>query len=124
MRRLPGKLASAAVALTLAAVPVVSGCGGDDADEARTTPQPAEPEQPLSPQQERGRDLFVDNCGSCHTLEAAGTQGAIGPDLDELRPDRERVLAAIEQGPGAMPSNLVSGQEAEQVAEFVAGTGG
>lgn len=124
MRRLPGKLASAAVALTLAAVPVASGCGGDDADEARTTPQPAEPEQPLSPQQERGRDLFVDNCGSCHTLEAAGTQGAIGPDLDELRPDRERVLAAIERGPGAMPSNLVSGQEAEQVAEFVAGTGG
>lgn len=125
------KPAALAICLILAAALAAPGCGttGDESrdeatDEARTTPQPAEPEQPLSPAQERGRELFVDNCGSCHTLESAGTQGAIGPDLDELRPDRERVLAAIDEGPGTMPSGLLSGEDAEDVAEFVSGAGG
>lgn len=63
-------------------------------------------------------------CG--FSLQAAGTTGTIGPDLDELRPDEETVLRAIEiggTGTGAMPAGLLSGTDAERVAEFVARSG-
>lgn len=73
---------------------------------------------------EAGRQLFADNCGSCHVLSAAGTTGTIGPNLDALQPDKRRVLDAIEKGgtgTGAMPAGLLSDKDAETVAELVAG---
>lgn len=71
--------------------------------------------------------LFEQSCGSCHALAAAGTSGAIGPDLDALRPSREQVLAAIENGgtgTGAMPANIVTGPDAEALADYVAAVAG
>ena len=70
-----------------------------------------------------GQQLFVQNCGGCHTLSAAGSVGTAGPSLDELKPAAERVAAAIEQGgtgTGQMPPQLLSGTEAKQVSDFVA----
>jgi mono/diheme cytochrome c family protein len=84
-----------------------------------------------------GKDLFVTNCGTCHVLSAAGTDGNFGPDLDallaetgpvpdsEVGPIRDRVLLAIEEGvdsstPGRMPGEILAGEQANQVAEFVA----
>jgi mono/diheme cytochrome c family protein len=83
-----------------------------------------------------GQDLFVTNCGACHTLAAAGTDGVIGPNLDELLappsaspPDpatiKPRVLSAINNGvAGRMPKGVLSGQQAEQVATFVSQVAG
>ena len=83
-----------------------------------------------------GKDLFVTNCGACHTLAKAGTDGVIGPNLDELlappsssAPDpatiKPRVLAAINGGVnGRMPKGVVSGQQADEVANFVANVAG
>src|SRR5262245_54360682 len=85
---------------------------------------------------EGGKELFVTNCGACHTLAKAGTDGVIGPNLDELLapptappPDpstiKPRVLAAIENGIGGrMPKGVLSGDQAEEVANFVAQTAG
>jgi cytochrome c551 len=76
---------------------------------------------------EPGEELFVSNCGSCHTLSAAGTSGATGPDLDTLAPDEAQVLAAIENGgagSGAMPAGIVTGTDAEEVAAYVAEAAG
>lgn len=115
--------ALAVLLVALVAALVATGCGGNDEDESRSTPQPAEAEQPLSPEEEQGRNLFVENCGSCHTLDAAGTEGAIGPNLDEAQADEQEVLAKIAEGPGAMPENLVSGADAQAVAAFVAASG-
>jgi mono/diheme cytochrome c family protein len=79
-----------------------------------------------------GRDLFVQNCGSCHTLDAAGTVGNVGPNLGDIAINEQDVLAAIrrgggphakgqETGPtGTMPRNLVTGKDAQDVASFVA----
>lgn len=117
--------ALAVVALSALAV----GCGGEDGggettDEAARAPEaPASPEQPLSPTEQRGRELFVANCGTCHTLEAAGTGGSIGPNLDEAQVDRQDVLDTIAEGPGQMPSNLLTGKDARAVAKFVANAG-
>ncbi len=112
-----------------------SGCGGD---EPATTEEPAaeqtpaaESETPPAAETETdtaevaGQESFVTTCGGCHTLADAGTNGQVGPNLDELRPDVDTVLTAIELGPGQMPENLLQGEEARQVAEYVAAnTGG
>ena len=86
--------------------------------------------------QQEGKELFVTNCGSCHTLYKAGTDGVVGPNLDELLappsptpPDPEtiepRVQSAIDNGiAGRMPAGILSGPQAEEVAEFVADVAG
>lgn len=89
--------------------------------------KPAAPEAPPSAASGPGRELFVEECGTCHTLSAAGTTGTIGPNLDDLQPDEAEVLSAIENGgagSGQMPAGLYSGSEAKQVADFVSGSAG
>jgi mono/diheme cytochrome c family protein len=66
-----------------------------------------------------GKALFVSNCGSCHTLSAAGTSGAIGPKLDGLGVDAATVTAAMKAGPGAMPTFSLSPAETAAIAKFV-----
>jgi mono/diheme cytochrome c family protein len=78
----------------------------------------------------RGAVLFAERCSGCHTLTPAGTQGTAnralrqqGPNLDQRAESLDDVLFAIRNGgfSGAiMPQNIVVGQEAEQVARFVA----
>jgi mono/diheme cytochrome c family protein len=79
-----------------------------------------------------GQDLFQINCGACHTLQAGGTDGKVGPNLDVLlgtgtaspdtiKANKTRVLAAINDGlNGRMPAGLVGSQQADQIADFVA----
>ncbi len=77
----------------------------------------------------RGAELFADRCSGCHTLEAAGTEGSSGdyktsgPDLDKSKETVDSVLYAIYNGGFGgkiMPSNIVMGENADRVAEFVA----
>ena len=77
----------------------------------------------------RGAVLFSQRCAGCHTLTAAGTQGSAnrnvrvqGPNLDQRTESRDDVLFAIRNGGfsgGIMPQNIVTGDEASQVADFV-----
>jgi mono/diheme cytochrome c family protein len=77
-----------------------------------------------------GAELFSQRCSGCHTLKAAGAQGSAnrefrnqGPNLDQRVETSEDVLFAIRNGgfSGAiMPQNIVVGDEAEAVADFVA----
>lgn len=57
---------------------------------------------------EKGKTLFktgaVPACAVCHTLQDADATGAIGPDLDELKPEYERVRKILVDGAGSMPS--------------------
>jgi len=84
-----------------------------------------------------GRHLFETNCGTCHTLYAAGTDGNFGPNLDQLlaptgpstdpatiKATKTRVVNAVENGvdsstPGRMPAGILSGEQVQQVADFV-----
>ena len=102
----------------------ISREGGSDASEAS-----------VPDNLEEGKELFVVNCGSCHTLAKAGTDGVVGPNLDDtLAPpgapadpdaNTDRVLNAIENGiEGRMPAEILSGEQANQVAEFVAQSAG
>ncbi len=87
----------------------------------------------VDPQDQEGRDLFANNCGSCHTLAAAGTDGVVGPNLDDLiAPTGVNDASAFEGGyaialnavscgiDGRMPKEILIGEEAKQVSAFVA----
>lgn len=58
----------------------------------------------------------VPPCAVCHTLKDAGSAGEVGPILDELRPDAGRVVAALKNGIGAMPSYKATLSEAQMQA--------
>jgi mono/diheme cytochrome c family protein len=125
-----GRRRAAALIVALGGiVGVLAGCGTVGHTEATGDAQ-------------RGRELFVDNCGSCHVLEDAGTQGTIGPNLDDaFRQSRadglgQSTIAQVVRGqiaypivdppteqPG-MPADIVTGRDAEDVASYVADVAG
>jgi len=78
----------------------------------------------LTELQKHGQELFGQRCKQCHTLAAANANGKIGPNLDQLQPEKGLVLDAIKngraRGNGQMPAQIVEGQDAEAVAQFVA----
>ena len=73
-----------------------------------------------------GKSLFLKGatppCALCHTLQDAGSEGAIGPVLDELKPDAERVANALRNGVGSMPSfkDSLTAAQIEAIARYVA----
>jgi mono/diheme cytochrome c family protein len=87
---------------------------------------------------ESGRQLFVENCGTCHALKEAGTQAEVGPNLDaafhsarETGMDNDTIEGVVESqienprvteedSPSYMPAKLVEGQDAKDVAAYVA----
>ncbi len=67
-------------------------------------------------------DLFVETCGGCHSLAAAGTVGAVGPNLDNAKPDASHVRELVTAGKGGMPAFAGRLDEAEidAIADYVA----
>jgi mono/diheme cytochrome c family protein len=103
------------VALALAA----SGCGTTTADV------------------DRGRSLFVQNCGNCHAMAQAGTSAMIGPDLDDafaaarasgqtgstiegvVKAQVENPRPSTENPAVSMPAEIVTGQDLDDVAAYI-----
>jgi mono/diheme cytochrome c family protein len=109
--------------LCLLAAAAAIGCGGEI--------EVPEEERTLR----RGAELFYERCSGCHTLEAANAYGSKpedelesgertnGPNFNERKESRDDVLFAIRNGgfSGAiMPANIVVGEDAQAVAEFLA----
>jgi sulfite dehydrogenase len=99
-----------AASLTAAALP--SQAAGDEAAELA-----------------EGKSLFIQKavpaCALCHTLADAGAEGAIGPVLDELKPDEARVAKAVKNGLGQMPPYTgLSDVQIQAVARYVAKASG
>ena len=93
----------------------------------------------LTANERTGRELFGQHCGVCHTLAAANAVGKVGPNLDVLKPAQSTVLNTINNGclpnppkgsneaclgQGVMPAAVVQGEEAQDVAAFVAKVAG
>jgi mono/diheme cytochrome c family protein len=111
-------------AICLLALPywALQAKGGEEASPAGSVPAA----------DREGLELFETNCGACHTMAAAGTDGVIGPNLDQLlatgpgdeatiKSNRDRVSSAIVNGVGGrMPRGILQGAQAKAVAEFVA----
>jgi mono/diheme cytochrome c family protein len=102
--------------------------------------------EPVPGNLKSGQSLFQTNCGTCHTLYAAGTDGNFGPNLDQLlaptgapegpnakatiEATEGRVLNAVTNGvdssttPGRMPAGILNEEQSKEVAAFVAATAG
>jgi len=93
----------------------------------------------LTAAEKRGREIFGERCGLCHTLAAANAVGKVGPNLDVIQPTYNLTLHTILNGclqnppPGSqeaclgqgnMPALVVQGVDAENVAKFVSTVAG
>ena len=111
----------------------VAGCGGGE--EVSPTPETVEgtlpettteatttapPTSTVEGDAAAGEQVFASaGCGGCHTLEAAGSTGTVGPNLDDAKPDAALVVDRVTNGRGVMPS--FSGQLSEkQIADVAA----
>ena len=70
-----------------------------------------------------GKDVFLNKavCSACHTLADTGSSGDIGPNLNEIRPDKMRVINTVTNGIGVMPpyEDQLTLEEIEAVAHYV-----
>jgi mono/diheme cytochrome c family protein len=109
------------VALALASSSFAAACGEQGIELAKSDPD------------YEGAKIFEQRCSGCHTLSYAGTQGSAvsansreykdGPNFDQRREEKDQVLYAIFNGgfsSGPMPQDIVVGEEAEKVADFIA----
>ena len=94
----------------------------------------------LNAAEKKGRELFGQHCGVCHTLAAANAVGKVGPNLDTIQPSPTLVQHTITYGclqdppstsaptnclgQGTMPAAILTGVEARDVAQFVAKVAG
>ena len=121
-------------ALALAAPLGLAACGGGE--EVTPTPETVEGTLPAATTEETteqptstvegdaaaGDAVFASaGCGGCHTLEAAGSSGNVGPNLDDAKPDAGLVTARVTNGQGAMPSfkDQLSEKQIADVAAYV-----
>jgi mono/diheme cytochrome c family protein len=83
----------------------------------------------------QGRSVFAENCSTCHTLGASNAVGRVGPNLDNkigplpsVQNKEALILDAIKngraRGQGQMPAGIVDGQDAKNVAAYIAATAG
>ena len=108
-RRWRGWVALAALAAALAASPaVLGGRLGHSANPGNAA---------------AGRLVFVQFCGKCHAMRAAGSSGTLGPNLDQDRVGYSRVIMAIEEGVGGIQAEYILRQvtiaQIYDVAKFV-----
>ena len=75
------------------------------------------------PKMDLGLDVYNNKaqCGVCHTLQAAGSAGNIGPDLDQLKPPMSQIIYVVTNGIGVMQAwkGILTYEEIEAVAYYV-----
>jgi len=107
---------------------VLGACGGGD-DDAQESTDPAESDDPDTEESESddeggevsddaAEEMYQESCASCHGDDL---EGSVGPSLETIGADlsADEIEGVIEEGQGSMPAGLLSGDDAEQVAEWL-----
>ena len=75
------------------------------------------------PKMDLGLDVYNNKaqCGVCHILQAAGSEGQIGPNLDQLKPQIPQIIYTVTNGIGVMPAfdGTLTTEEIEAVAYYI-----
>lgn len=140
---------AAPIAAALLAAGVLAACGGGGDDDSSTTASPTtaattqettttatstattetattDTQSTTESASAAGKEVFTQNCGSCHTLADAGASGQVGPNLDDLKPSESKVVSQVNSGGGAMPSfkGTLSEAQIKAVASYVSSAAG
>ena len=106
---------------------------GDDVDSVAAyvasvagVPSAALPPPPGGGAAADGKSIFTQNCAGCHTLADAGTTGTVGPNLDQAKPSKSRVVDRVTNGMGAMPpfKGQLTDAQIQAVADYVSSAAG
>jgi len=115
---------ASSVALYIAKCAGNPNCGVTAATNA---PPPAAGGGTTAPTAPDGKQIFTSaGCAACHTLKDANATGNVGPNLDQLKPAKDRVARQVENGGAAMPAfkGRLSPAQIEAVAAYVAKVAG
>jgi cytochrome c2 len=98
------------------------GAHGTISAPPETTTAPTTTASPGGSTAAAGKQVFSQNCATCHTLAAANASGTVGPNLDQLHPNAATVKRQVENGGGAMPAfkGRLSAKQIDAVSQFVA----
>jgi mono/diheme cytochrome c family protein len=106
----------------------IAACGGGDdssssSSSSSSSTQAAGGGDTASAQ---GKQIFSQNCKGCHTLKDAGATGSVGPNLDDLKPDKQRVVKQVNNGGGPMPAfkGKLSDTQIDAVSTYVSTVAG
>ena len=112
-----------AIAVSLVAVLLLAACGGSDNSSSSSSSSSASGSASASAQ---GKQVFTQNCKGCHTLQDAGATGTVGPNLDDLQPDKATVVRQVNNGGGPMPAfkGKLSDAQINAVASYVTSVAG
>ena len=117
------KTTAAIVAFLTVCALALGGCGGGGGDDTTSIPTTTATTTATSGgDAEAGAAVWEQaNCGGCHTLEAADSTGAAGPNLDDLKPDFTTVVTQVTNGGGGMPAfgDSLTAQQIDDVAAYV-----
>jgi mono/diheme cytochrome c family protein len=93
---------------------------------AQTTPQASTQGGGTQQASAQGKQVFTQNCASCHTLKDAAAKGTVGPNLDDLKPDQATVQRQVTNGGGAMPAfkGVLQDAQIKAVAQYVSSVAG
>ena len=113
------------IAVSLVALAVVSACGGSDNSSSGGGSSSSSASGSASASAQ-GKQVFTTNCKGCHTLKDAGATGSVGPNLDDLAPDKATVVRQVNNGGGPMPAfkGKLSSAQINAVASYVSSVAG
>jgi mono/diheme cytochrome c family protein len=123
-------LLAISVLLIGGAATLLAGCGGKTVSptaetvvgELNTTNAASTTPQLPGGDADAGEPIFTSaGCNGCHTMEAAGATGNVGPNLDQLAPELEAIQTQVINGGGGMPpyKGQLSDKEIADVSQYV-----
>ena len=91
----------------------------EDHEDSHEHEEVSPPPEDLAFDQEKARNTFSQNCARCHGVNLQG--GGAFPSLQEVgrTHTKDDILYVIRTGPGIMPANIVTGEDAENLAKWL-----
>src|SRR3954466_10947736 len=104
----------------------IAACGGGSGSSSSSSSSQSTSSGGTQSASAQGKQVFTQNCKGCHTLKDAGATGSVGPNLDDLKPDKATVVRQVNNGGGQMPAfkGKLTDAQIDAVATYVSTVSG